>query len=116
MISIQIGGRTFTAQLDDSESAFNLLQTFPLKITMQGLNGNEKYYLFDRALTSDPATPYKQLHSGDLMIYSGRYLVLFYKTFTQHSYEYVKIGNILDTAGPADAVGNESVEIYWSKE
>ena len=114
MISIQIGDKVFDAELNESKSAASFFEQLPLRITMQDLSHNEKYYQFRNGIAAEPSKPYPKIHCGDLMIYSDRYIVLFYKTFMQDTYRYVKIGNVVDTTGLADAVGNGSVSITWS--
>ena len=42
-INIEINGVTYTASLEDNETSRELLNRLPLTITMNELNGNEKY-------------------------------------------------------------------------
>ncbi len=49
-IKIIIGEKTFDAILADTPSSQALIEKFPLDIEMRELNGNEKYYSFDKNL------------------------------------------------------------------
>lgn len=112
-IQIQIGDQTFTAELEDNETAAALREKLPLTLQMQELNGNEKY-AYDVSLPSD-AESVGTIQAGDLMLYGDDCLVLFYDSFST-SYSYTRIGHITDPDGLADAVGNGSVQITFSAE
>ncbi|MBB5182612.1 cyclophilin-like fold protein [Catenisphaera adipataccumulans] len=112
-IQIQIGDQTFTAELEDNETAAAFREKLPLTLQMQELNGNEKY-AYDVSLPSD-AESVGTIQAGDLMLYDDDCLVLFYDSFST-SYSYTKIGHITDPDGLADAVGNGSVQITFSAE
>jgi hypothetical protein len=112
-IQIQIGDQTFTAELEDNETAAAFREKLPLTLQMQELNGNEKY-AYDVSLPSD-AESVGTIQAGDLMLYGDDCLVLFYDSFST-SYSYTRIGHITDPDGLADAVGNGSVQITFSAE
>ncbi len=112
-IQIQIGNQTFTAELEDNETAAAFREKLPLTLQMQELNGNEKY-AYDVSLPSD-AESVGTIQAGDLMLYGDDCLVLFYDSFST-SYSYTRIGHITDPDGLADAVGNGSVQITFSAE
>lgn len=42
-IEILVSGKTFTVELSDTESAQALADCLPMEVTMEELNGNEKY-------------------------------------------------------------------------
>ena len=42
-INVTVGGRTYTATLEDNAAAQALVDRLPLAVSMKELNGNEKY-------------------------------------------------------------------------
>jgi flavodoxin len=112
-IQIQINNKTFTAELEDNDTAAAFKEKLPLTLDMNELNGNEKY-AYGVSLPSD-AEAVNKIEEGDLMLFGDDCLVLFYDSFST-SYSYTKIGHITDTDGLADAVGNGSVQITFSAE
>ena len=112
-IQIQIGDQTFTAELEDNETAAAFREKLPLTLQMQELNGNEKY-AYDVSLPSD-AESVGNIQTGDLMLFGDDCLVLFYDSFTT-GYSYTRIGHISNPEGLADAVGNGDVQIAFSAE
>lgn len=112
-INISVNNTTFTATLEDNDTAKELVKQLPLTVDMSELNGNEKYnYLSSNLGTDKPSNP-GTINEGDLMLYGNNCLVLFYKTFNT-SYSYVKLGHIDDTAGLAKAMGSSNVKITFS--
>lgn len=112
-INITVSDTTFTAILEDNETAKAFVKQLPLILDMSELNGNEKYsYLLNNIRADTPSNPGK-ISEGDLMLYGDNCLVLFYKTFNT-SYSYVKIGHIDDTIGLNKAIGSGSVKITFS--
>lgn len=113
-INIIVGSKTFSATLADSETGEAFAALLPLTVTMNELNGNEKYHYLSSSL---PTAAYQlgTIHSGDLMLYSNNCIVLFYETFNS-SYSYTRIGAIDNPSGLAEAlgVGNVSVRFEFS--
>lgn len=111
MMEIGINGKTFTAVLNDSNAAAVFRDMLPLTLDMNELNGNEKYCNLD---TSMPASPVSvgNIETGDLMLWGGNCLVLFYKSF-RTSYSYTRIGRIGNPSGLAEAVGKGNVKITF---
>ena len=74
----------------------------PLSVTMNELNGNEKYHYLS---TSLPTAAYQPgtIRFGNLMLYGNNCVVLFYETFDT-SYSYTRLGAIDNPSGlsPAD--------------
>lgn len=112
-IRLTINNETFTATLEDNETSREFLNKLPLTITMNELNGNEKYYYFD----SLPSNSKKvgKINTGDIMLYSDNCLVLFYDTFNT-SYTYTKIGKLDNPSNLKDIVGTGKIEISIEKE
>lgn len=109
VLVISVGGRDFTAMLEDNASARVLAERLPLTVTMNELNGNEKYHDLPESLPTDPERP-GAIQAGDLMLYGSDCLVLFYESFNS-SYSYTRLGRITDPAGLAEAVGRGNVEV-----
>lgn len=103
-IKVTVNGSVFEAKTyNDSPCAQQLLSKFPLTVTMNELNGNEKYYRFSESFSSNPENV-GSINSGDIMLYQSDYLVLFYETHNT-SYTYTRIGYITDSTGLKEAVG-----------
>lgn len=112
-INITIENTTFTAVLENNDTAKAFASQLPLTIDMSELNGNEKYGNLPSNLRADTASCQGAINEGDLMLYGSNTLVLFYKTFNT-SYTYVKLGHIKDTTGLAKALGSGRVKVTFS--
>ena len=66
----------------------------PLELSMNDLNGNEKYAYLDKSLPTNTYSP-EHIEAGDVMLFGDNCLVIFYKSFTT-DYDYSKIGHIND--------------------
>lgn len=110
-IIIQIGDKSFTADLYDNASAHALLERLPLSLTMDELNGNEKYYYFSEEFPVSEERV-EDIKAGDIMLYGPDCLVLFYESFPT-SYSYTRIGCTEDITGLADALGSGSVQVVF---
>lgn len=112
-INIKINNNTFSATLEDNETSREFLKRLPLDISMNELNGNEKYYYFDNSLPSN-SVKIDKINSGDIMLYGDDCLVLFYDTFNT-SYSYTRIGKLDNPDNIKNIVGKGSINIYISK-
>lgn len=110
-IRITVGSKTFKATLYDNATAKAFMGLLPFTIKMDDLNGNEKKYHFPKSFPTDNRNP-KQISNGDLMIWSGNTLVLFYRSFST-SYSYTKLGKIDDADGLTSAVGSGDVTVKF---
>lgn len=79
---------------------------------MSELNGNEKYSYGVSLPQADQY--YSSLAAGDLMLFSGSCLVLFYGP--AGGYSYSRIGRLQSTDGLAAALGKGSVQVKFGKE
>lgn len=102
-ITITVNGRSFEAELEDSDLGRAFMAMLPLELDMSELNGNEKYYYLDTQLPSNPSRP-GRVEVGDLMLYGSDCVVLFYQSFDT-SYSYTRIGRLANAEGIAEAVG-----------
>ncbi|MFD1774836.1 cyclophilin-like fold protein [Paenibacillus rhizophilus] len=113
-INITVGSSTFTATLNDNETAKALVAKFPMTLQMNEHNGLEKYYDLSEdlpaALTERPAT----IHAGDIMGWSGNILVLFYETHSNSNGGYVPLGRVDNPSNLASALGSGNVQVTWS--
>ena len=107
-VNINIDGREYILNLEDNNTTKELVNMLPLSITMNELNGNEKYYYLDSNLSTNNYNP-GTINKGDVMLYGSNCLVVFYKSFDT-SYSYTKIGHI-DNLDDLDS-GNIEVKIY----
>ena len=112
-VKITVNGKTFTAELENNKTAKAFLKMLPMTLSMEELNGNEKYKYLDQDL---PIKTYKPgtIHAGDLMLYGSDCLVLFYQSF-KSGYSYTKIGSILKPQGLEKALRDKNVKISFSK-
>ena len=108
-LSLQVNGKTFKITLEENETTEALTKVLPLKIIMNELNGNEKYYYLDTMLPSNPIRVEK-IESGDIMLYGDNCLVIFYEDF-KTTYSYTRIGKIENTEGLKEALGSGNVEM-----
>ena len=108
-ITIRVNGKEFPAKLYQTETTKSIMQKLPLSITMDELNGNEKYYYFSESFQAEPQRV-SEIRAGDLKLYGSSCLVLFYKSFST-SYSYTSLGYLENTEGLAEALGTGSVHV-----
>lgn len=110
-ITIQVGGKTFSATLADNEAARAFRSRLPLTLGMSDLNANEKYAYLAEPLPVAPVRP-GTIRPGDLMLYGSSCVVLFYDTFSS-GYSYTRLGQIDRPGELAAAVGRGSVRVTF---
>lgn len=108
-ITLKIGNTTFRVVLEDNATARAFAALLPLTITMNELNGNEKYYMLSDNLPT-ASSRLGRIEKGDLMLYGSNCLVLFYDTFPT-SYSYTRIGKIVEPDRLAAAVGKGRISV-----
>lgn len=113
-IQITAGKQTFSAELYDNETVRAFLKKLPMTITMEELNGNEKYYYFSKSLPAD-ARKQNTIHTGDIMLYGSDCLVLFYDDFST-SYSYTPMGSMRNPEGLKEALGRGNVRVTFALE
>lgn len=103
-IIITIKNKKYEAVLYDNSTVRELINNFPISITMSDLNGNEKYYNFSKSFSTSSKNV-ANINKGDIMLFGDNCLVIFYKSFSTH-YKYTKLGYIKNT---------EDLESYFGK-
>ena len=111
-IRITVGSKVFKADIEASETGRAFLSKLPLTLDMSELNGNEKYCYGVSLPRADKH--FGTIASGDLMLYSGNCIVLFYGP--AGGYSYTRIGQLQDTDGLAAALGRGSVTVTFERE
>ncbi len=106
-IKVIINNKSYTAQLENNETANQFADMIPQQFNMNELNGNEKYIYLDSDFQSNP-TNQRHIEAGDIMLYGKNCLVIFYKSFNS-SYSYTKIGHIENLSD----LGNKSVVVRF---
>lgn len=108
-ITIRVNGNVFPAKLYQTETTEAFMQKLPLSVTMNELNGNEKYYYFSESFPTE-SERVSEIHAGDLKLYDSSCLVLFYESFST-SYSYTPLGYVEDPQGLAEALGTGNVVV-----
>jgi hypothetical protein len=112
-IIMTINHQSYEIALADNATAEAFVHQLPLTMTMEELNGNEKFADLPAALNSDPHKP-GTIQQGDVMLYGNKTLVLFYETF-QSSYSYTPIGKVLSTDSLKKRVGEGGIDVRFSR-
>lgn len=110
-VKITISNQEFTATLNDSEAARELIELLPMEVSMSEHNGNEKYYNLPKSMPGRAINP-GNVQTGDLMIWSSSTLVLFYAP-GRTSYSYIRLGKIDNALGLHEAVGRGSIKVKF---
>ena len=110
-ITIRVGDCNFAATLEDNATARAFAALLPMTVTMNEMNGNEKYHYLSENLPTDNYRP-GTIRNGDLMLYGSSCVVLFYEAFSS-SYSYSRIGRLDNPAGLASALGRGNVSVTF---
>ena len=110
-IDITVGGKVFKADIEASETGRAFIAKLPLTLDMSELNGNEKYCYGVSLPRAD--RHFDTLAAGDLMLYSGNCVVLFYGP--AGGYSYTRIGRLQSSDGLSSALGRGSITVTFSK-
>ncbi|SQI41431.1 Uncharacterized conserved protein [Leminorella richardii] len=111
-IKMTIHQQSYDVELEDNPTTKALIKRLPLTLTMQELNGNEKFADLSSTLPISPIGP-GTIHEGELMLYGRQTLVLFYQTF-QTSYSYTSIGRIIASDTLQNTVGHSNISVNFS--
>lgn len=108
---ITIGDKNFTALLEKSNAAEELVKLLPMEILMNEHNGNEKFFNLSKSISGKASIP-RKIEPGEIMIWGSNTLVLFYESLYP-SYSYIRIGKIDDIEGLSKAVGRGRVRVKF---
>lgn len=106
-VYIIINDKKLEIDLENNSTTPALIKLLPLELSMNDLNGNEKYAYLNESLPTNTYSP-KHIEAGDVMLFGDNCLVIFYESFDT-SYSYSKIGHINNLPSLDD--GNISISI-----
>lgn len=112
IVNVRVNNNDFKLVLYDNDTARDFLSLLPLKIKMNDLNRNEKYYYLDKNLKTKTES-INNIKTGDFMLYGNNCIVLFYESF-RTSYKYTKIGYIENFDNLKNILGYDDVYIHFS--
>ena len=70
IVKLTLHQQSYDVELADNPTAKAFIKQLPLTLTMQELNGNEKFADLPHPLPPNPIRP-ETLYQGDLMLYGG---------------------------------------------
>ncbi|GJH39996.1 hypothetical protein RCZ04_05460 [Capnocytophaga sp. HP1101] len=111
-MKITIGNTVFKVALADNETAKAFKTKLPLTLQMNDYGGFEKIANIGNLTRNDKLEA--SLSAGDLMLYSGNTLVLFYGN--HGGYSYTRIGKVENAAALRNALGSGSVTVKFELE
>ncbi len=109
-MKVTIDCKEYTLNLENNDAAKRLVQLAPLEVTMEELNGNEKYIYLSSNFPVDSYKP-GNIKQGDVMLFDTSCLVIFYKTFDT-PYSYTKTGHIDNLPN----LGSSNVSVKFESE
>ena len=110
-IKITIGTTSFAATTYDNATAKAFIALLPMTVTMNELNGNEKYYYLSGNLPNSPVNP-ATVNNGDLMLFGSNCIVLFYETFST-TYSYTRIASVDSPTNLKTALGSNNPTVTF---
>lgn len=111
-LNVQVGSQTFTATLENNTTtaAFvGMLKKEPIIIKMSDYSGFEKVGSIGQNLPTDNRQTTTQ--SGDIVLYNGNQIVIFYGA---NSWSYTRLGKIDNLSGWEEALGSGDVTVTFS--
>lgn len=110
-LKMTIEEETYIIKLYDNETVRAFINLLPMTVTLNELNGNEKFFYIDSSLPTEEVKT-SEIKVGDLKLYGSDCVVLFYKSFDS-SYGYTDLGYMEDTDSLAQVLGSGDVEIIF---
>ena len=111
-MTIRIADGTFSAVLDESDTARAFAALLPMELHMTELNGNEKYHYLMNGLPSAPERV-GHIEAGDIMLFGDDCVVVFYRSFDT-PYSYTRIGRITSPEALAERMGTGDVDVAFA--
>jgi len=111
-MKVQIGEYIFTATLEKNEASSQLVEMMnkePIVLAMDDYSGFEKVGSLGKTLSRSDKQTVTQ--SGDIVLYNGNNIVLFYGS---NSWSYTRLGKIDDPTNLEKALGSGSVTVTLS--
>lgn len=111
-MNLQLGEHTFTASLEGNDAAAaltSLLEDGPLEVGLRDYAGFEKVGPLGISLPASDSL--LTTRAGDIVLYQGDQIVLFYGANT---WQYTLLGRIDDITGWAEALGDGDVTMTLS--
>ena len=109
-VYININNKKLGIDLENNSTTSALIKLLPLELSMNDLNGNEKYVYLNESLPTNTYSP-KHIEAGDVMLFGDNCLVIFYESFDT-SYSYSKIGHIDNLPD----LGDDNITVILSAE
>lgn len=109
-MKIKIDNDYYVVELENNQVVDELIELLPINLTMNELNGNEKYAYLNTSFSTNPINV-KHINAGDIMLYGNNCLVIFYKSFDTN-YSYTKIGHINDMP----SLNGDDINVVINKE
>lgn len=113
-ITVTIGGTEHATQFDDNAAAREVASLFPLSVNMKEWAANKEYYAGLAKTISSTAPAATAIAAGDIMLYSGRSLVIFYGDSANTS-GYIKLGSIADAKNLKAALDKAKGNVSFSR-
>lgn len=113
-MSVQVGGSTFTAALEENaavDALVEMMENGPVTIQMRDYSGFEKVGPLGQSLPASNRQTTTQ--AGDIVLYQGNQIVMFYGS---NSWSYTRLGHIDDLTGWEEALGSGDVTVTFSLE
>lgn len=111
LTTMDINGAAFSVRFADNDTARAFATLLPMELSMEELNGNEKYCYLDEPLPTD-AEAVGHIEAGDVMLYGDSCIVVFYASHDT-GYSYTRIGAVENPEDLAAAVGSGPVDIRF---
>jgi hypothetical protein len=111
IVKLTLHQQSYDVELADNPTAKAFIKQLPLTLTMQELNGNEKFADLPHPLPPIPSALKPSIRG--ISCYTVVILLFFYETF-RTSYSYTPIGKVVAANKLQDAVGRGNIKVSFS--